>query len=312
LKSRILLLLKKPLTDHRLKKTEARLPLKSFQDIENKSICKFGLSCVDKYFQDATRKKPAERLYFPILLVAGKYFRPWRLAARFAVAGLAVENEKEGLIYFAFNQPADVVIDQLARRLVHVMDPEQDPKQYWKPLNGAQVPKKFEQVLVIDCHSEWLEKGARPLHKCEFTEAHKQVQVLYSDPRDTFDVADKYKQALEILLEKNIQRVRVVYDSISDFLIYSDPQLALQFIKHNMVWEDRARISSLYVYIPGVGQTGGQETVDENFLRWSSYCVISFEHEEQKPDTMMIEGLFPEIIVAKVKSTPIADYVIIK
>jgi hypothetical protein len=312
LKSRIVLLLRMLLTNRAIKKPEARFPLKSFQDIRNRSICKFGLSCVDKHFKVATLKKRAERLYFPILLVAEKYFRPWRMAARFAVAGLAFEKEKEGLIYFAFNQPADIVIDQLAKRLVNVIDPKQDPEQYWKPLNGTQGPKKFEQVVVIDCHSKWLEKDTRYLHEYEFPEAHKQVQILYSDPRDPFNLANKYKQALEMLLGKNIQRIRVIYDSVSDFLIYSDPQLALQFIKHNMVWEDRMKISSLYVYIPGVPQNGGQKPVDEKFLKWNSYCVVEFKHKEQEPDTLIIEGLFPERIQSKVKCMPLSDWKIIK
>jgi len=313
LKSRILFSLKKLFINHTLKKPEARLPLQSFQDMGNKSICKFGLICVDEFFQKATHEKPAARLYFPILLIAEKCFRPWRMAARFAVAGLAFGNPKEGLIYFAFNQPADIVIDQLARRFVNLIDPEQDPQQYWKSLNGTKASEKFEQVFVIDCHSKWLAKEARHLHECEFPEAHSQVQVLYSDPRDPFSLADNYMQALERLLNKNVQRIRVVYDSISDFLIYSDPQLALQFIKHNMVWEDRMRISSLYIHIPGVGQAEGPKTVDQNFLQWSAYCVISFKHkEEPEQDIVTIEGLFPERIVAEVKSTPIADYVIIK
>jgi len=268
LKSRILFSLKKLFINHTLKKPEARLPLQSFQDMGNKSICKFGLICVDEFFQKATHEKPAARLYFPILLIAEKCFRPWRMAARFAVAGLAFGNPKEGLIYFAFNQPADIVIDQLARRFVNLIDPEQDPQQYWKSLNGTKASEKFEQVFVIDCHSKWLAKEARHLHECEF---------------------------------------------ISDFLIYSDPQLALQFIKHNMVWEDRMRISSLYIHIPGVGQAEGPKTVDQNFLQWSAYCVISFKHkEEPEQDIVTIEGLFPKRIVAKVRSTSLSDYEIIK
>jgi len=311
LESRIMSSLKTMLTSRRLERPEARLPLKSFQDMEKKSVGKFGLICVDKYFKAATSEDPTAWLYFPILLIAGKYFRPWRLAARFAVAGLANEKEKEGLIYFAFNQPADVVIDQLARRFVNVMDPTQKPEDYWKPSNEIEGLQKFEQIIVIDCHSKWLEKEARHLHRCQFPEAHKPVQVLYSDPRDPFDLADKYKQALENLLRKNTQRIRVVYDSISDFLIYSDPQLALQFIKHNMVWEDRMRISSLYVHIPEVAPILKQQMIDESFLTWNANCLISFEHNENK-DGMTIEGLFSERIEVEVKCNRFSDYEIIK
>jgi hypothetical protein len=72
------------------------------------------------------------------------------------------------------------------------------------------------------------------------------------------------------------------------------PQLALQFITHNMFWEDKIRISSLYIHILEVAQRGGQKIVDENFLLWSSHCVISFKNEERGLDIVAIEGLSPE------------------
>lgn len=291
------------------RKLEAFTP---FQDIEKKNVSKFGLSCVDKQFQVATFGNPTQRLFFPILLVAEKSFKPWRLGARFAVAGLAFENDREGVIYFSFNQPADIAVDQLARRLVNVMYPNKDPyeapKEYWNPSNRTQVPQKFNEVILIDCHSKWLEKKAIPQHKCDFPEAHNQVEVLLSDPRDPYDLSRQYKRAVEKLVAKGVQSIRVVYDSISDFLIYSDPQLALQFIKHNMVWEDEMKISSLYLYVPGVPRSGENNLVDEGFLRWNSYCVIEFKHQKKGPDLMILEGLFEDKRQEKVKCDPLSDY----
>jgi hypothetical protein len=296
----------------KFKKPNVSALIKPFQntDQDHKIVQSFGLKCVDDEFRAATDNgKP---LYFPILLIAQKYFRPWRMAARFAVAGLAFESDetgrvsvKEGIIYFAFNQPAKIVVDQLVKRL-GMVNPKA-PSDY-KETSSGKVPKKFDQVVVIDCHSKWLEKQSFQSHKKEFPEGPGQVHVLFSDPRDPYDLAKKYKRAIEILLDMNIERIRVVYDSISDFLVYSDPQLALQFIKHNMVWEDETKISSLYVYIPGVPQSGENNPVDEGFLRWNSYCVVEFKHEEPRSDSMILEGLLEEKIHKKVECTPEADY----
>jgi hypothetical protein len=294
------------------KKPRISPPFKPFQVInqDHKVVQSFGIECVDDQLRVATdNSKP---LYFPILLVAEKYFRPWRMAARFAVAGLAFESDengnvgvKEGIIYFAFNQPAKIVLGQLVKR-IGMVNPKA-PSDYKETLNGK-VPKKFEQVVVIDCHSKWLEKQSFQSHKKEFPEGPDQVHVLFSDPRDPYDLAKKYKRAVKILLNMGIERVRVVYDSISDFLVYSDPQLALQFIKHNMVWEDETKISSLYVYIPGVPKSAENNPVDEVFLRWNSYCVVEFKHEDPKLDTMILEGLLDEKIHRKVECTAEADY----
>jgi hypothetical protein len=120
----------------------------------------------------------------------------------------------------------------------------------------------------------------------------------------------QYKGALEEFVGKGIRRIRVVYDSISDFLIYSDPQLAVQFIKHNMVWEDQMKVSSLYVYIPGVPQPREENPVDEGFLRWNSYCVVEFKHLKQGKDAMILEGLSTKRTHKLVKSQD-SDYQII-
>jgi hypothetical protein len=297
------------------KKPKGLPPFTPFQEIEKKRVSKFGLTCVDKQLQEATFNHPTQQLYFPFLLIAEKSFKPWRLAARFAVAGLSSENNKEGVIYFAFNQPAEIVVDQLARRLVNLIHPEEysneAPKEYWNPPNGKQTPQKFNDVIVIDCYSKWLERKSQPSHVCVFPEAHKQVEVLYSDPRDPYDLSSKYKRAVEKLVADGIQSIRVIYDSISDFLIYSDPQLALQFIKHNMVWEDQIKISSLYVYIPGVPQLGENNPVDDGFLRWNSYCVVEFRHQEKEADLMLLEGLFDSKKQEKVKCNLLSDYEVV-
>jgi hypothetical protein len=116
-----------------------------------------------------------------------------------------------------------------------------------------------------------------------------------------------YNKVLTKALNDGANRVRVVYDSISDFLLYSDPQLAMQFIKHNMVWEDQNKANSLYLYIPNVPRSN---PVDDEFLRWNAYCVIEFKHDGK--DYMFIDNLFPERKKCDILMRSNGDYVVRK
>ena len=134
--------------------------------------------------------------------------------------------------------------------------------------------------------------------------------IKYSDPRDAIQLAESYKRALKSLLDVKVRSLRVVYDSISDFVEYSDPQLALQFIKHNMVWEDWNRANSLYLYVQNVPQPSSQNPVDREFLRWNSYCELSLEYDSKiQSEKMFIDGLFPERVERNIRMDLTRDYV---
>lgn len=45
--------------------------------------------------------------------------------------------------------------------------------------------------------------------------------------------------------------LRVVYDAISDFVSLTDFQLAMQYIRHNMGWENESHVESLYLLRAG-------------------------------------------------------------
>ncbi len=60
---------------------------------------------------------------------------------------------------------------------------------------------------------------------------------------------------------------------ISDFLNLSDSQLAFQYLRHNMVWEEEKKVESFYLLRRG---TLSSKETEEYFL-WFSNGVLKLE-----------------------------------
>jgi len=288
-------------------------PFSEFQDLKAtpRSIRQFGVGCVDHYLKLAT--KEGDRLYFPILVVAEKHFRPWRICLRFAAAGL---KDNERVIYFSFNQPPDIIVAQLAQQFAFLKGIDSDWRSWWEKEENKDSKLKFEHLYIVDCCSPWIggragrasqkpsEKDRKSPEKDLLIVVQNNRHIFRSDPRDPVALGSNYEKALRKVIRdsasppsrlgKPVSRsvsVRVVYDSISDLLQYGDPQLTMQLIKHNMVWEDQNRANSLYLYIRDVPRPGLSMPVDIGFLRWNAYCEIDFEYQKMH-ERMSIETLF--------------------
>jgi len=290
-------------------------PFSMFQDLKAtpRSTKQFGVGCVDHYLKLAT--KGGHRLFFPILVVAEKHFRPWRICLRFAAAGL---SDDERVIYFSFNQPPDIIVSQLAAQFAFLKGSDSDWRSWWRKKENEDSMHKFENLYIVDCCSPWI--GSRASHASQKPSEEEQkspekkllivVQsnrhIFRSDPRDPVALGSKYEKALRKVIHDSASPpsqsgkpvsqsvfVRVVYDSISDLLQYGDPQLTMQLIKHNMVWEDQNRANSLYLYIRDVPRPGLSMPVDIGFLRWNAYCEVDFEYQKTH-EYMSIESLFSE------------------
>ncbi len=282
-----------------------RKPLSSFEPFQQQSAVKnFGVECIDYFLQDAT--KTGNSLLFPILLIAGKAFFPWRIGNRFAAAGLL---NNEGAIYFAFNQPPSVILTQLAKQFALLAGSTPDTKAWWMDHRGF--VRNFANLVVVDCYSSWtgtVKRGASLDDVAD--ELANWAQTLRSDPRDAVGLTRQYNKAVR-LLRNQVRGVRVVYDSISDFLAFSDPQTATQFIKHSMVWEDISRANSLYLYVPGVPQTNPSQPVDVEFLRWNSFCVVELTGDQMGTKSVAITGLYQEVKKHTIELDPTkSDYVL--
>jgi hypothetical protein len=272
-------------------------PFSSFQKLKDGKTRLFGVGCIDYYLKQAT--DTSQNLFFPILLVAEKHFRPWRICSRFAAAGM---KESESVIYFGFNQPVDIIVEQLAKQLAFLNGSSSEWRAWWTPERIETWRKKFEHLYVIDCNSSWIGGRSKAASRESLESPVKEFlpsvrkRMLRSDPRDVIGLSACYDKALRRAIREMIRDegvfVRVVYDSISDLLQYSDPQLAMQFIKHNMVWEDKNNANSLYLYIPDVPQANPSNPVDEAFLRWNAYCEINFKCEDSEKERILIDDLF--------------------
>jgi len=185
----------------------------------------------------------------------------------------------EGVLYFAFNRPPANVLDLLTSEFHD---------------NDGKLTCSLENLYIIDCHAHWTSSGGDGGKQASNLELlRKGKRLLSADPRDPVEVGDRYSTALTKLCAKNLSRVRVIYDSISDFLCYSDPQLAVQFLKHNMVWED-GRAAALYLYVPGVPATGFGSQADQRFLEWNANTTIEFMPDADGVDWMVVTGPFNE------------------
>jgi hypothetical protein len=267
------------------------LPFGQFQTTtgDKWSIKQFGVDSVDHYLKEASTEK--QPLFFPILLVAGKHFRPWRICSRYAAAGLRAD---ETVIYFGFNQPRDIIVDQLVRRYASLSGSGSDWRSWWK--NNAAEIQKFKRLYIIDCYTSWIgNASSRVVNESPVKDILPLLRKFQCDPRDAIGLGSCYERVLSEVIHNRALSVRAVYDSISDFLQYGDPQLAMQLIKHNMVWEDQNSVSSLYLYIPNVPKSDSSSPVDINFLRWNAYCEINFEYDEkEEKEHLHVEGLFSE------------------
>ena len=224
----------------------------------NTHIDKFGFPCIDDVFQIAQKK--GVKLYFPILLMTEKLFHPWGIAKKFSREGI---NNGDGVIYFTFSRPANLLYESFDR----------DEK-----INSDNLCN----VIIIDCFSAITDRNI-PDVKCT---------VLLADPRNPFKLNSNYNIAIRTLKEKmHCKKLRVIYDSLTDFLFYTDIELATMYLRHNVVWEEQNNISSLYIVWPGISE----KPLDDNYLKWFMNTLITMKKEENFI-TMEVEDLFPKMI----------------
>lgn len=288
------------------------------------SAINWGTSCIDECLKVPANKSPPDLLHYPVVVVADEQYRPWYICYRFALAGLLNKEVKEGVIYFAFNRPATNVLRGLSAEYRNFLDNKEYKETFQIPKDESYSQTKMTDLLqnlvLIDCHFKWTSKGGikgtesvpedagtQPKGDSEKIWAEirgdlfNEKRLRNGDPRDPVELGKLYYKALTKLKNENdVKRVRVVYDSISDFLCYSDAQLAVQFLKHNMVWEDD-RVAALYTYVPGVPASGFLSQADQRFLEWMANATIEFQPDADGVDWMVVTGLFSDKRGARVK-----------
>lgn len=213
---------------------------------------KWGLKSINEILA----QERDQDIYFPIIVYGDEYSRPWRILQRFFVAGLTYQlansENSAGGIYFTFTRPAHEIKDALDRTYANLKEE--------KTSNSDIIGDKqldWKNVVIIDCYTELAEKYA------EKKNFHLPCKIIYADPNNPHDMNKKYEEAIKLLRKNCCKNIRVVYDAISDFLKFTDRQLASQYLRHNMGYEYREKLESLYLF-----KSGTLPKEDEEYFLW--------------------------------------------
>ena len=140
---------------------------------------------------------------------------------------------------------------------------------------------KDSNLIEIDCFSPFTNKSKN-------MKDDKNNCILYADPRNPHEMNEKYEVAIALL--KDCKRLCVVYDALSDFLYFSDEEIAARYLRHNMNWEENNHVCSLYIF-----RTGTLKQELEQYILWFANTVITLETEEKtKLPIMVTRGLFED------------------
>ncbi len=143
----------------------------------------------------------------------------------------------------------------------------------------------FDNIIFVDCYSLDSEKES-------WNKKLKESNLHYANSYDPHEINKKYENALSELEKKGCNGIRVTYDAISDFLAFTDFQIATQYLRHNMGFEQRRKIQSLYLL-----RRGTMEKNDEEYFLWFANGVLEMSastKEEKEVIDVKFRGPFRE------------------
>lgn len=218
-------------------------------DNEDDAPTRFGVACMDRV---ATQfRTSGKRLRFPVLLVHDRGAPGLKMARAFLVAGL---EAGEGAVYLTFTRPAAIIRRQLREALA-------------RDVPAPDAAAAMRRVVIIDCYSTAFVPGR--LDDGEVSEPPV-AGVERRDPRNPLDVYRGYRSALLRLQGKGLNRVRVLYDSLTDFLSIADQELVVNYLRHAIVWEEGKRIKAVHLLWRDVVK----QPLNDEQLAWFSNSVL--------------------------------------
>lgn len=221
---------------------------------------KFGIQSVDVLIEKA--RKEGKKFYFPVLLIGERASNPHHFAQRFLMTGI---ESGAASIYFTFTRPPEIIIAQLGRL-------------------GFCNETQGNQLVIVDCYNPLIKQG-KSMKKRNYSN----ITVLSADPRNPHYVNKIYEQAIRIAINGNYTSLRVVYDSFSDFLLFADAELIITYLRHNVVWEERSGVQSLYILWP----EALDKPLSDSYLIWFSNTPIWLRTKD-KHLLLTIQSLFEE------------------
>jgi len=215
----------------------------------------------------------SDKIYFPIIINANEHIRPWRLLQRFFLSGLTYNQPyTPGGIYFTFTRPAHEIYSMLKRRYEELVTENQS-----QPGIIGDIKLDWKNVVIVDCYTKKTEKYEKTKNNEKIKES--KMKILYADSNNPHNLNKNYEKALKRLKKKNVKNVRVVYDAISDFLKFTDEKLATQYLRHNMGFEQRENIESLYLF-----KMGTLKKEDEDYFLWFANGVLKLKRKTEGKD----------------------------
>lgn len=222
----------------------------------------WGIESIDTKFAG-----DAKNIYFPIYLLAKEDTRPWTILQRFIISGLSFpalsKTKKSGAIYFTFTRPASEIKDALEKEKTTL---ESQKESYSGVMGNVRID--WNNIVFIDCYTL---KNERELWNKDIK---KITNLDYADSNNPHELNRKYEQALRKLFKNNCEHIRVVYDAISDFLTFTDFHLATQYLRHNMGFEQRKKIESLYLF-----RAGTMPKEKEEYFLWFANGVLKMNRK---------------------------------
>ena len=151
----------------------------------------------------------------------------------------------------------------------------------------------MSRFIIIDCYEDLY----IPDEATQIGHPPTDIKVESCDPRNPFDVQKKLLRALSRLQKAGSAEVRVVYDSLSDFLAIADPEMVVSYLRRSIVWEETFNIKALYLVWPHLMT----EPLSDEYLSWfgnstlwlhdkGNYFQASLEGVENRPISFPINA----------------------
>lgn len=220
-----------------------------------KRLSRFGVPFVDDLIFAGDI---SDKFLFPLAIISQRNASGFRVAQKFFVEGLR-NDAFGGGVYLSFTRPSSIIEDQLSKLFVD------EQEEIWK-----------KRTVIIDCYS--------PLYPSASSggSSHNNLKVVPCDPRDPSEIQVKLEEALVHLQEQQVRNntctVRVVYDSLSDFLAVADQELVVAYLRRSIVWEELNSIQSVYLVWHDIIKA----PVSDDYLAWYGNTVLWLKKENDQ------------------------------
>lgn len=239
---------------------------------DNRNNADFGVSAIDRIIGLAARSRSG--VHYPFFLCHDRDSPGLEIAKRFVRQSI---KSNDAIIYVSFSRPATIP---------------------WKQLHEfCQIPEGSSgNFYVLDCYSRaYMPEGVGGL---------KSKNIFFADPRNPHDVYAKYAKILSNISKSKPapSGCRVIYESLSDFIRVTDPELVVHFLRRTVVLEEIQNVRSLYLYWSGVNTPN----IDEEYLSWFFNVTLKLTRSAESENghyQLKVERMFANHVTVPLNET---------